>query len=110
MSHAHATPHMLTVEQFAKHALATKLINHGRCWQVTFGERFSAFSDKVTADDAVADVHAAVVNNALYLNLYPIDSDKPDMPPAEVLAQYPDVVARFPELALTRNAQIGLGF
>lgn len=108
--HDFAEPHMLTVEAFASAAIAVALINHGRRWDVRYGDRFSAFSDEATPDAAIADVHKAMVNNALYLNLYPIGDDKPDMPPSEVLAQYPDFVARFPELALTPNAQVGLGF
>lgn len=101
-------PHMVTQEVFAATAQAVELVNHGRRWDVKFGSTYSAFSDQVTAEAAIADVHRAAVNNALYLNAYPIGDTKPDMPPAEVLAQYQDVVARFPELGLTPNAQIGL--
>jgi putative DNA primase/helicase len=101
-------PHMVTKEVFAVMACAVALVNHGRRWDVKFGSTYSAFSDEVTAESAIADVHRAAVNNALYLNAYPIGDTKPDMPPAEVLAQYQDVVARFPELALTPNGQIGL--
>jgi hypothetical protein len=110
MIHAQALtePHLLTAELFAASAVATKLTNHGRRWQVTYGERFSAFSDEATAEAAVVDVHRATVNNALYFHLPDVSvpmANKPALPPAEVLAQYPDVVARFPELGLSAGAQ-----
>lgn len=101
-------PHLSTAEQFSASAVATRLTNHGRRWQVTYGERFSAFSDEATAEAAIADVHQATVNNALYFHLPGVSvpmGTKPALPPAAVLAQYPDVVARFPELGLSAGAQ-----
>lgn len=103
-----AEPHQLTREVFTAQASATKLTNHGRRWKVVYGARFSAFSDEDTAEDALADVHCASVNNALYLNLPEmagVMENMPALPPAAVLAQYPEVVARFPELGLDAGAQ-----
>lgn len=94
---------LLTAAEFAKAVTVTKLLNHGRKWQVSGPAGFSSFSDAGTPADALVDAHRAEVNNALYFQL--ADSPKfdfqPDMPPAHVLALYPDVVARFPELNLS---------
>lgn len=90
-------PHEVTFAVFSQHAKVTLLSNHGRRWQVTYGPTYSAFSDVGDIRGALKDVHAGAVNNALYMNerdapdIYP----KPTMPPAEVLKEYPEIVALF---------------
>lgn len=93
----------LTFAQFAAQAVAEKLTNHGRRWNVTLHGRDSCFSDADTQEQALRDAHRSAINNALYFNLpdSPSFGDKPSIPPAEVLAEYPDVVERFPELGLS---------
>ena len=76
-------------------------MNHGRKWEVRHGD-YSAFSDAATAEEAIADVHRGAVNNALYLNTPESRSANPNLPgssfpPAAVLAEYPDLVEKFPD-------------
>lgn len=92
-------PHELTREQFASQATVLELTLHGRKWEVRHGD-FSGFSDADSAQDAISDVHHAAVNNALFLNTpdarsanLPVTS----FPPAAVLAEYPDLVQKFPD-------------
>ena len=92
-------PHEMTLAEFAAQATTEKLENHGRQWNVTLGDRYSSFSDAENPEAAIADVHRGTVNNALYLNT-PGAAEigtKPTFPPAAVLAEYPDLVAQFPE-------------
>lgn len=112
MTHLNATPvvqptqdkqaHELTFEQFASLATVTALANHGRRWKVELAGSYSSFADGPAVEDALRDAHSGAVNNALYFNTpdAPCFGQKPTIPPATVLAQYPDVVARFPELGL----------
>lgn len=90
-------PHEVTFAVFSQHAKATPLSNHGRRWQVTYGPTYSAFSDAGDIRGALKDVHAGAVNNALYMNERdaPDIGAKPSMPPAEVLKDYPEIVALF---------------
>lgn len=86
-------PHEMKLSEFAAQAVVEQLENHGRKWNVTLGE-YSAFSDAATSADAVADVHRAAVNNALYLNSSKNSegSIAATMPPLPVLFEYPGLV------------------
>ena len=98
-------PHEMTLAEFAAQATTEKLENHGRQWNVTLGDRYSSFSDAENPEAAIADVHRGAVNNALYLNT-PGAAEigtKPTFPPAAVLAEYPDLVAQFPEARAQRE-------
>ena len=98
-SQAQQQPHELTLAQFASQATAQELTNHGRKWEVRHGD-YSAFSDAATAEEAIADVHRGAVNNALYLNTPESRSANlpgSSFPPAAVLAEYPDLVEKFPD-------------
>nr|AFR44004.1 DNA processing protein [uncultured bacterium] len=100
-SQAQQQPHELTLAQFASQATAQELMNHGRKWEVRHGD-YLAFSDAATAEEAIADVHRGAVNNALYLNTPESRSANPNLPgssfpPAAVLAEYPDLVEKFPD-------------
>lgn len=98
-SQAKQQPHELTLAQFASQATAQELTNHGRKWEVRHGD-YSAFSDAATAEEAIADVHRGAVNNALYLNTPESRSANlpgSSFPPAAVLAEYPDLVEKFPD-------------
>lgn len=93
-------PHELTLTQFMEQARVKELTNHGRAWEVSHNESFFAFSDAVTAQEAIADVHRGAVNTALFFNTTDaIASNMPQIsfPPLAVLAEYPDLVKRFPE-------------
>lgn len=94
-----AEPHELLREEFCELATAVRLSNHGRRWNVELGQHYSAFSDAETAELALLDVHRGAVNNALFFNdpeqsgsLYGTTT----LPPARVLAQYPDLIELFP--------------
>jgi hypothetical protein len=97
-------PHEVTLAVFSQNAKVVALTDHGRRWQVTFG-KYSAFSDADNIVDVLRDVHGSAVNNALYLNQpdAPDIGFKPSMPPADVLSEYPEIVALFamPVLPLT---------
>lgn len=97
--------HELTLEQFTAQVRVTKLVDHGRRWSVALPKRYVSFSDAPTAEGAIANAHRGAVNHALYLNTpdAPDLGCKPSIPPAAVLAQYPDIVARFPELDLSAS-------
>lgn len=88
--------HMVKFEVFVKEAEVVKLENHGRDWETFFRGQSLGFSDG-SIDQALRMTHEREVNNALYRH----SKDAPDwmaaspMPPAEVLAEYPEVVARF---------------
>lgn len=90
---------MMTSAEFAAIATAEPLINHGRKWEVFAGGQTFGFTDSETAAEAIKEAHERSVNNALYSrteenSVIPVK----EMPPAEVLAEYPQTVARFPEL------------
>lgn len=92
-------PHEMTLAEFAGQVTVEKLENHGRRWEVILGDRDRAFSDAESPDAAIADAHRGAVNNALYLNTpgaAEVDP-KPTLPPTAVLAEYPDLVKKFPD-------------
>jgi hypothetical protein len=103
----------MTWVQFASQANVKELVNHGRKWEVRLGD-YSAFSDADSAREALAEVHHAAVNNALFLNTaesqglsLPISS----VPPPEVLAEYPDLVEKYPDArpeSRSRHRQTGI--
>ncbi len=86
--------------EFAKHASAIPLHNHGRRWDVFFNGKSLGFADSITKDEAIKEAHKREVNNALYS----LTDDKPDfmerqqMPPTAVLAEYQDLVKKFAEV------------
>lgn len=92
-------PHEMTLAEFIGQATVEELTNHGRKWNVTLGDRYAAFSDADSPQAALADVHRAAVNNALYLNTPEAAGigSKPTLPPPAVLADYPDLVAQYPQ-------------
>lgn len=98
-------PHEMTKAEFRAVADVEALVGHGRKWKVTYGA-YSSFSDADTKMATVDDVHHGAVNNALYLNcpdraLYLDCPDeepsfnKPSIPCARVLAEYPDLVSQY---------------
>lgn len=88
--------HELTLEEFSSIAKVTALENHGREFEVrALGDH--AFSDALTPEDAVRDVHAMHVSNALsekkqQAAIKEVDAWKErwQNPPEAVLAQPPD--------------------
>lgn len=96
------TPSLLAQQMsrnaFIQVAQATELVNHGRNWEVFLNGCSLGFADG-SREAALAQVHQREVNNALYAN----SPDAPSwmhavMPSAEVLAEYPDVLKRFPDV------------
>lgn len=96
-------PHEMTKAEFASQANAEALTNHGRKWNVILGDRYAAFSDADSPAAAVADVHHAAVNNALFINTPGANGAgiKSTLPPPAVLAEYPDLVAQYPQALQT---------
>jgi hypothetical protein len=81
---------------FVQAATAVQLLNHGRNWEIFLHGCSLGFADG-SLETALAQVHEREVNNALYAN----SPDAPewmkaDMPSAAVLADHPQVAARFP--------------
>lgn len=89
-------PYKLTLAQFAEVAQVEALQNHGRKWNVTCNGH-SAFSDAETAEAAKVDVHHAFVSNAVYFNEpgAPDIGEKPSLPSAAVVKDYPDLAVRW---------------
>lgn len=96
----------MSLAMFVQAATAIQLVNHGRNWEVFLNGCSLGFADG-SLEDALAQVHEREVNNALYAN----SPDAPewmkaDMPSTAVLAEYPHVAARFPDvLALASSHQ-----
>lgn len=99
--------HTVPMEQFVSRASVVALENHGRRFEVTFGE-YRAFSDAPSALEAAKDVHRAAVNNALYFCENPSAYESlgrpgsPTMPPQKVLADYPQFAERVSALRSAR--------
>lgn len=102
--------HELTLEAFRAQAWANPcdLPGHGAAsvsvkhvvmhWRVTWRGRELDPCIALSAGEAIARAHRRAVNRALYLNTLGGASGmlgKPSMPPAEVLAEYPDLVEAF---------------
>ncbi|RZI60563.1 MAG: hypothetical protein EOP14_00690 [Pseudomonas sp.] len=91
--------------EFVQAAMATQLLNHGRNWEIFLHGCSLGFADG-SLEAALAQVHEREVNNALYAN----SPDAPewikaDMPSAVVLAEYPQVTARFPGMLAKVSSQ-----
>ncbi|WP_211260191.1 hypothetical protein [Xenophilus azovorans] len=90
-------PHEMTLAEFAAKATVEELTNHRRKWQVSYPGNHS-FSDAATAKEAIAGFHYVAVNNALYCNIpgaRQANLPTSSLPPANVLAEYPNLVQRF---------------
>ncbi|MDR8093144.1 DUF1738 domain-containing protein [Burkholderia gladioli] len=94
----------MTLAEFREIAHAVKLENHGRQWEIFVGDRSYSFADAPESADAIREVHRREVNNALYHNSPDAPQDqafldslggKPAVPPARVLADYPDLREKF---------------
>ena len=90
------TPQLLSQAEFIAEATITKLVNHGRAWQVTFDGKDLGFADG-TRQEALVQAHQREVNNALFAN----DGGAPDfliaeLPSADALISYPELVSKFP--------------
>jgi hypothetical protein len=82
--------------EFAGEVQITRLFQHGRHWEIFLNGASLGYGDG-SQEEALAQVHQREVNNALYAN----SPDAPDwmeaaMPTPEVLAEYPQIAARFP--------------
>lgn len=94
------SPHELTSAEFASIARAVKLENHGRQWEVFFGNKSLGFCDSPSAPAALNEAHLREVNNALYSNSpdTPEFMEKLSMPSDRVLAEYPELRVTFAEM------------
>jgi putative DNA primase/helicase len=90
--------HEMTLAEFAGKAEAVRLVNHGRQWEVFREGKSFGFSDAKTANLAIRDAHRAEVNNAIYSQSADPPGQRKSMPPAQVLAEYPELRERFPEV------------
>lgn len=96
----------MSFNQFVQAVTVTQLVNHGRNWEVFLNGCSLGFADG-SQEAALAQVHEREVNNALYAN----SPDAPEwvqaaMPSAAVLAAYPHLAARFPDVpAIVSNQQ-----
>jgi N12 class adenine-specific DNA methylase/antirestriction protein ArdC/phage/plasmid primase-like uncharacterized protein len=93
--------HQMTKEEFAEIASAIPLVNHGRKWEVKVGELSYGFSDLETAPEAVADIHKAIVNNALYSRSTNNSNGVlliQSMPSERVMKDYPDLQEEYADV------------
>lgn len=98
MSSAAILPQHMPFAQFANAAQVNTLYQHGRDWEIFFNGVSLGFADG-TREVALAQVHKREVNNALYANLPDAPEWlKAEMPSIAVLAEYPQVVSRFPDV------------
>lgn len=95
--------HEMTLAEFEQTAQAVKLENHGRKWEVFRDGKSYGFSDEPTAKLAVRDAHQAEVNNALYSQVADPPEIRKSMPPAAVIAEYPELREKFPEIFPPKN-------
>lgn len=100
--------HEVTLTEFAKRAVVTKLENHGRKWEVELPGGTRGFSDAATPSEAIADSHRQAIANVLWWHA-PEHADAlaemqaagfegvftTAMPSASVLADYPDLVRAY---------------
>ena len=84
--------------EFVQAATATQLLNHGRDWEIFLHGCSLGFADG-NLEAALAQAHEREVNNALYANSPGAPEwIKAAMPSIAVLAEYPQVAARFPDV------------
>jgi len=112
MELASVLPHQITSAQFAKFATAIPLENHGRKWQVVFGEHDCSFCDSPTKEGALREAHLREVNNAIYSHIPGELMEKASFPPKEVLAEYPHLIELFADVfkareTVTEGAYVG---
>lgn len=94
-------PQHLTQREFLAAATATKLINHGRDWEVFLHGQSLGFADGERTQ-ALIQAHQAAVNNALYFNEDPanlmsfVPKEKAELPTQLVVIDYPGLVRKFP--------------
>lgn len=92
-AHDEAAAHELTWEQFSSQVSIKKVVFGGLRWSVALTRRLVYFSDAPTAEDAAREAHRHAVASAVELSgAANWDGSRPSMPPAAVLAQYPDLV------------------
>lgn len=101
-------PQELLRSEFAEIATAKKLVNHGRRWEVFFGEQSMGFCDSIRAEDAVGEAHEGEVNNALHAHLPEApDFMRPAVFPSEaVLDEYPELRVKFVDVFEARRTTI----
>jgi len=99
----------LTFSEFSQFATAVKLENHGRQWEVFYGKDSMGFADGPSVEAALKMAHFGAVNNAIYAN----SPEAPDFmngtqvfPPENVVAEYPQLKARFADVFAAREAGI----
>jgi len=88
----------LTLAEFAAQATVTRLVNHGRRWEVIYAGKGVGFSDANTEQGAIRDMHHAAVSNALHLHSpagRSLSLPTPTFPSPKALADYPDLIATF---------------
>ncbi len=92
-------PQLLTLKEFTARAWVQRPEGLKRRWEVRFGFWWSG-SDAKTEADAIREAHRKAVNDALLLNTPGFsfyEAVNASYPPEDVLADYPDLVKRYPD-------------
>ena len=104
-------PNLCTSERFAEYARVVPS-DVARNWEVRWPEATEygmnhAFSDAATPEGAVKDVHRRTVNNHLYLatGKGTKESDKSQLPPENVLAEYSELCSLYMPKSLSERFQ-----
>ena len=86
--------------EFREGATIQLLKKHGRVASVSYGDKDLGFVDAM-GDRGLRQAHKREVNNALYLHSEFVSNDmpRPSLPTAEAIADYPDLLDKFPVAA-----------
>lgn len=99
MNHTQKLPQHMLFSEFAGLAKVTKLVNHGRSWEVFLFERSLGFCDGPTEGGAIKQAHTREVNNALYAHTAGApECIQTELPTVQVLAEYPALRDLFPDV------------
>lgn len=127
MKNRKLSPYELTFKEFSEIASVTKLINHGRQWEVRFGSEHVRFADGPSLEGALRQAHLAEVSNAICLfsennrdSMSSIEAAfrqihsnsqegkdfmvKSSFPPDKVLSEYPELREKFTDVFEVRDS------
>jgi hypothetical protein len=86
----------VSFSDFCKSATIQRLHNHGRVATVTYNDEDMGFVDSM-GESGLRQAHRRQVNNALWFHSNEdIGVPRPPLPTAEAIAEYPELIRKFP--------------